>query len=203
MGSKGSDDEEQTLPGLLACCPEAGTGYLDRAVSKLATGQSVVALRPDEKIAESIVDRVDPKTADLCITLWPGFDHLEMWLEANGAIQLPSGMPADLSFIDRLDPVIRIAVKRPFEIMDLNSGLQRGRGKDQIVQTLRMLHKKGYAYDKRDLQLWAYRLGYRQRDVEQLGTYVDSIRENRRIVTGSDRLRPDILEIWRAEAEEP
>ncbi|ALE06926.1 hypothetical protein AL755_18105 [Arthrobacter sp. ERGS1:01] len=202
VSPKSSEVEEQTLPGLLACCPDAETEYLSQTVSKVAAGHSVIALYPEEKIAESIVDRVDPTTADLCITLWPGFDQLEMWLEAHGAIQLPSGMPADTSFIERLDPVVRVAIARPHDVMSEHGGIRNGRGKDEIVQTLRLLHKNGYTYRRHDLQLFAYRLGYRQRDVEQLGTYVDSIRENRRLQTGPDRLRPDILDLWKSEAED-
>lgn len=201
VSSKSTELEEQTVPGLLACCPDADTGYLQNTVSKVAAGHSVVALYPEEKVAEEIIDRVDPKTADLCITLWPGFNHLEMWLQANGAIQLPSGMPADLGFIDRLDPVVRVAIGRSIEIMNEQGGLKHGRGKDEIVQTLRLLHNNGYNYHKYDLQLYAYRIGYCQRDVEQLGTYVQSIQENRRIVTKTDRLRPEALERWKAEAK--
>lgn len=195
VSPKSSEVEQQTLPGLLACCPDAATSYLDQTISKVAAGYSVISLYPEEKIAESIVDRVDPETADLCVTLWSGFDHLEMWLEAHGAIQLPSGMPADTSFIERLHPVIRVAIRRPLEVMNKQGGLKHGRGKEQVVQTLRLLHKNGYIYEKRDLQLYAYRLGYRQRDVEQIGKYVDSIRQNCRIQIGTDRLRPDILEL--------
>lgn len=202
VSPKSSEVEQQTLPGLLACCPDAETGYLSQTVSKVATGHSVISLYPEEKIAESIVDRVDPKTADLCVTLWPGFDHLEMWLEAHGAIQLPSGMSSDTSFIERLDPVVRVAVARPLEIMDKNEGLRSGRGKDQIVQTLRLLHKSGYTYTKHDLQLYAYRLGYRQRDVELIGQYAAKVRANQRITTGVDRLGPDRLALWKTEAEQ-
>lgn len=202
VSSKSTELEEQTVPGLLACCPDADTGYLRSTVSKVAAGHSVVALYPEEKVAEEIIDRVDPKTADLCVTLWPGFDHLEMWLQAHGAIQLPSGMPADLGFIDRLDPVVRVAIGRSIEIMNEQGGLKHGRGKDEIVQTLRLLHKSGYEYDTHDLQLYAYRIGYRPRDVEQLGKYAQSIRENRRVVTKTDRLRPDILEFWKAKAKD-
>ncbi|MHA7271194.1 hypothetical protein [Arthrobacter sp. HLT1-20] len=201
VSPKSSEVEQQTLPGLLACCPDAATGYLSQTVSEVDAGRSVVALYPEEKIAESIVDRVDPQTADLCVTLWPGFDHLEMWLEAHGAIQLPSGMPSDTSFIGRLDPVVRVAIRRSFEVMSEHGGIRNGRGKDEIVQTLRVLHKNGYTYDNHDLQVFAYRLGYRQRDVEQLGKYVESIHENRRIQTGPDRLRADILDIWKTKAQ--
>lgn len=202
VNPKSTEVEQQTLPGLLACCPDAETGYLNQTVSEVAAGRSVIALYPEEKTAEKIVDRVDPETADLCVTLWPGFDHLEMWLEAHGAILVPSGMPADTSFIERLDPVVRAAIRRPLEVMDSNGGIKHGRGKVQTVQTLQLLHKNGYIYNKHDLQLYAYRLGYRQRDVEQLGQYVDSIRQNRPIQTGPDRLRPDILEFWKTESKE-
>lgn len=50
-------------------------------------------------------------------------------------------------------------------------------------------------------ELHAYRIGYRQRDVEQLGRYVQSIQENRRIVTKSARLSPEALERWKVEAK--
>lgn len=202
VSPKSSEVEQQTVPGLLACCPDAETGYLNQTVSAVDAGHSVMALYPEEKIAESIVDRVDPRTADLCVTLWPGFDHLEMWLEAHGAIQLPSGMPADTSFIERLDPVVRVAIRRPLEVMNEQGGLEHGRGKDQIVQTLQLLHKTGYIYSNHDLQLYAYRLGYRQQDVQQLGKFVDSIHQNRHIQTGPDRLRLDTLESWKTEAKE-
>ncbi|WP_437770415.1 hypothetical protein [Arthrobacter sp. KNU40] len=202
VSSKSTELDQQTVPGLLACCPDADTGILRSTVSKVAAGHSVVALYPEEQVAEEIIDRVDPKTADLCVTLWPGFDHLEMWLQAHGAIQLPSGMPADLRFIDRLDPVVRVAIGRSIEVMNEQGGLRHGRGKDEIVQTLRLLHKSGYEYSTHDLQLYAYRIGYRQRDVEQLGKYAQGIRENRRIVTKTDRLRPDILELWKERAKD-
>ncbi|MCX2746276.1 hypothetical protein OOZ51_00420 [Arthrobacter sp. MI7-26] len=202
LSAQGSDAEQAVAPGILACCPDVSVGRLTDAVSTVETGASVLALFPEEKVAEELVDAVDPTSADLCITLWPGFDDLELWLRAHAAVELPSGMIADQGFVERVPAVVRVALSRAGEVMDQASGLKHGRGKDQIVQTLQLLHNSGYRYEPQDLELYAYRLGYRQRDVRQLGDYIKRVHQNRRIVTGESRLRDDILEQWEAEAKE-
>jgi hypothetical protein len=201
LSSQGTEMEQEVVPGILACCPEVSVAVLADAVATVKSGASVVALFPEEKVAEAMVDAIDPTSADLCITLWPGFDDLEMWLQAHGAVQLPTGMPADQSYVERVPAVVRVALPRAGEVMDQASGLKQGRGKDQIVQTLQLLHDSGYRYEPQDLALYAYRLGYRQRDVRQISDYVQRIRQGRRIVTGANRLRADILDRWIAEAE--
>lgn len=203
LSSQGTEIEQEVVPGILACCPDVSVGGLTDAVTTVKAGGSVLALFPEEKVAEAIVDAIDPTSADLCVALRPGFDDLWMWLQAHGAVQLPSGMPADQSYVERVPPVVRVALPRAGEIMDQASGLRHGRGKDQIVQTLQLLHDNGYRYESQDLELYAYRLGYRQRDVRQIRDYVHRIRQGRRIVTGTNRLRTDILDMWIAEAEAP
>jgi hypothetical protein len=201
LSERGNDTEQEVAPGILACCPDVSVGVLADAVTTVKSGASVLVLFPEEKVAEAMVDAIDPTSADLCITLWPGFDDLEMWLHAHGAVQLPSGMPADQSYVERVPAVVRVALPRAGEVMDQASGLRHGRGKDQIVQTLQLLHDSGYRYEPQDLALYAYRLGYCQRDVRQIRDYVQRIRQGRRIVTGANRLRSDILDMWIAEAE--
>lgn len=143
LSQQSKDTEQEIAPGILACCPDVSVGVLADAVTTAKSGATVLVLFPEEKVAEALVDTIDPASADLCITLWPGFDELEMWLRAHGAVQLPSGMPADQSYVARVPAVVRVALPRAGEVMDQASGLTHGRGKDQIVQTLQLLHYSG------------------------------------------------------------
>ncbi|UVJ38030.1 hypothetical protein [Arthrobacter sp. CJ23] len=196
------DHTKELLSGIEACVPDVRMGDASDVVSGLRSDSSALILFPDEVLAETITDGVDVGNADLCLVLWPGFDQLELWLQAHGAVQLPSGTVSEQGFLDRLPGVVRVAIQWPLEILDEASGLKHGRGKAQVVQTLQLLHREGYAYEERDLLLYAYKLGYRQRDVRKLSDYIQRIRQNRRIVTGENRLRADILKQWEAEARE-
>lgn len=201
LNAKEREHEQGVVPGVLACCPDVALGDLTDVVSVTKSGASVLALFPDERVAEQLIDNVDPATADLCLVLWPGFDDLELWLQAHGAIELPSGMPAGRGFLDRIPPVVRAALPKSKEVMDTFGGLRNGRGKDELVQTLQLLHANGYLCEPRDLALYSFHLGFRLRDVKCIEDYAARIRQGRRITTGNKRLRSDAFERWMAGAE--
>lgn len=201
---------------ILLYVPQKGAlGSMDNLISEFATvpgvvvgtwrghvggwsGGPVLAAWPDrEKLAE-IAD--DHRTRALCVIPWAegdttAWEHAAQPKRLAGA-SAPAAGP-------QLHPVVVVGLTALTQMVNHANNLAGALDHRDAVAVLRTLHRGGYRLPADDVYAWALANGWPARGAERLREMASKIDAGRTVqLKGPWPLRSDILEVWRAEAED-
>lgn len=196
VGRKRFYTEDEWLPSLTRGVPVATPDALHPSGWR---GGPVLAPWPTEPVFEALSERLGSAATAVCVLMWGWEPSQSAWLQAHGARHLatgePFGRPEDLV----LSPVVAAAMR--FLTGYLN-GLTRAGERDVAVLAFQRLHGGGYDLDADRLYAWSIAHGMRPTEAARLREIAQKVcRGHRFRLTNRDALRPDILNVWRAEAE--
>jgi len=103
---------------------------------------AVVVLHPfDQRDCEALNEMIGYEAASrVFIMIWSPQDTIRAWLDGHGAVDLHSGAP-----LPAPDPLLVAAAE--LMVDEQYNGLGSGRGKDAVVQLLRVFTASGYPLD--------------------------------------------------------
>lgn len=148
----------------------------------------------------SMTDLLDQHrgTSALAIVPW-GLKEIDVWIRARR----PRDLLGIADHIDEpliTDPVVKIALEGLTTGVNLSSGLSHPSDKARAVQTFRVLHAAGHTWTKTEIHAWSLAHGWNAHGATELAHYAERIQQGRTFRTTGDPLRPDILDIWRTQA---
>jgi hypothetical protein len=161
-------------------------------------GGPVLAFWPTEEILAK-VERSLRATA-ICAVPWSEEDRIEDWARAARAIDLshPDGAPLEGSSIE--DPVVEVALRSLTTSVNLGTGLHHPSDRTMAIETFRTLRRGGHTWDPDAIQGWARANGWDLDGARQLYEYAAGVQQGKRYRT-LHGLRPEVLEMWRSDAE--
>jgi len=181
--------EFATVPGVVV-----GTwrGHIDGW-----SGGPVLAAWPDREKLADIAD--DDRTRALCVIPWAegettAWEHAAQPERLAGASASAAG--------PQLDPVVVVGLTHLTQMVNHANNLAGALDHRDAVAVLRTLHKGGYRLPADDVYAWALANGWPARGAERLRDMASKIDAGRTVqLKGPSPLRPGILKMWRAEAE--
>ena len=133
----------------------------------------------------------------ICALTWSE-GNIDAWKEAWGPTDLRSGEASATATID--NPVVEAALKSLTGSVNLSTGLSHPSDRDAAIGTFRILQRNGEVFSSAAVRAWAASHGWRADDASELGDLAQKVIEGRRL-RGGNYLRPEVIEIWREEAD--
>lgn len=133
---------------------------------------------------------------------FPGILEVEPWIRAGSAIEL--GAPVT----ERAGPMLQSrVVERALEsltaIVNLSTGITDPRDRASAVQLFEILRNGGERFTPEEVKAWLVgKGGWKAIHAQEVTEVAQKVLERRRLKSGTHRWRPDILNIWRVEAQE-
>ncbi|MGM1065210.1 hypothetical protein [Saccharothrix sp. Mg75] len=196
---KPSSEEDATLNRLTA-----GAAVTWRKSFRMAQWSQgpVLAAWPSGSVLELLSKELRSKVTALCVMEWGDSDQdCINWLAGHQARSVVDGQVHPRSEVT-LDPVVEVAMRFLEQRVNHGNSLAGVFDRRDAIETLQVLHKAGYRYDLDDLCIWSYANGFNFSEVERLREFAVGVQQGKRFQLKAGRaLRPDIVKVWRAEAE--
>lgn len=183
-------------PVLLALSKRVTTATWRTLLRERWSGGPVLAAWPDQKHLADIDG--DPRTSALCVLGWSQKDT-QGWAAAYQPERLTPGAGnpprAGIS-----DPVVEQGMKTMTALVNHANQLAGSMDRRDAVNVLLTLHDGGHRFEPDELYAWALANGWPARGADRLKEFAMQINRGSRPRADRSALRPDILQVWRAEA---
>jgi hypothetical protein len=139
----------------------------------------------------------------LCAIPWNRAD-IDAWKRAWNPTDLRTGDKPHATEATIANPVVLAALESLTTRVNLSTGLGHPSDKAAAVQLFLALRNGGERFDPGQVHAWAASHGWRAAHARQLGELAQKITDGKTVKAGQQQAwRPDILTIWRADAQRP
>jgi hypothetical protein len=158
----------------------------------------LVAFYPNAKFLDDL-DSI-PNISAMLVVPW-NFSEVEPWIRARSASELgvPSVTPTGPSVRSR---VVERALQGLTLRVNLSTGISHPRDDDAAVQMFEILKRAGESFSPDEVEAWLIgKGGWKATHAQDVAEVAQKVLEGRRLRTGMPAWAPNILEIWRQDAE--
>ena len=207
----------QQIEPLAAAIGDRGVAALKKSRRLIANGADIElftdrTLRVSYRQGPVLGVWVDDKQLDklenlgapaLCAIPWNRAD-IDAWKRAWNPTDLRTGDRPHTADPAVTNPVVLAALESLTIRVNLSTGLGHPSDKAAAVQLFLALRNGGERFDPDQVHAWAASHGWRAAHARQLGELARKIADRRTVRAGQQQAwRPDILTIWRADAQRP
>jgi hypothetical protein len=185
----------------------AGRLTISSAVIELVTERKLIYDARNSPLAafypnSRFLDQLD-SIANISVMLvvpW-NFAEVEPWIRARSAIEL--GAPVTEQTGPTLQSrVVERALESLTAVVNLSTGITDPRDRASAVQIFEILRNGGEPFTPEAVKTWLVsKEGWKATHAQEVAEVAKKVLEGRRLKSGTHRWRPDILKIWRAEAQ--
>ena len=158
----------------------------------------LLALFPDMRFLDEL-DAI-PRIQEMLVIPWMPED-MRTWQASRNAVPLGQTQPP-VTHRHLSNQVVEAAVRTLDEEINRANGLAGGRDRETAVQIFGILRRANLDYDPEAIKTFLIaECGWEAPLAERAKVIAAQIREGRRLHEGRPRFRPNILDMWREEAE--
>jgi hypothetical protein len=158
----------------------------------------LLAFYPNPKFLDEL-DSI-PSISAMLVVPW-NFSEVEPWIRARSASELgvPSVTPTGPSVQSR---VVEQALKGLTLRVNLSTGISHPRDHAAAVQMFEILKRAGESFSPDEVKAWLIgKGGWKATHAQDVAEVAQKVLEGRRLRTAMPAWAPNILEIWRQDAE--